>query len=166
MSKRSKSELIGEIFALVRANQVASDLFDDAAAEYLGVNRTDHRALDLIDQHGAISAGRLAELNRLSPAAMTTVLDRLERKGYARRFPDPEDRRRILVEATPLVHRRADRIYGPLGEEAAKIADRYTAEELEAIADFLARANELSTTQLERVSRLRRAPPRDGSKGA
>ena len=166
MSKRSKSELIEEIFALVRANQVATDLFDDVVAGYMGINRTDHRVLDLIDQHGPITPGRLAELNRLSPGAMTTVLDHLEAKGYARRFPDPDDRRRLLVEVTPLVHRRAEQIYGPLSEEAAKVADRYTTEELQAIADFLTRANELSASHLERVHRLRATPSSAGSEGA
>lgn len=139
----------------MRANQVASDLFDEAVAEYLGINRTDHRVLDVLDQHGPLSAGRLAELNRLSPAAMTTVLDRLERNGYARRFADPGDRRRILVEATPLVQRRAAKVYGPLGQAATEIAERYSAAELEVVADFFRRANELSARQLERVSRLR-----------
>jgi DNA-binding MarR family transcriptional regulator len=165
VSKRSKNELIERIFALVRANQVATDLFDDVTAEYLGINRTDHRVLDLIDQHGPITPGRLAELNRLSPGAMTTVLDRLEAKGYARRFPDPDDRRRILVEATPLVHRLAERIYGPLGEAAARVANRYTAEQLEAIADFLAQANAVSAEHLERVSRLRDSARRAGAGG-
>jgi len=71
------------------------------------------------------------------------------------------------VEATPLVHHaRTDRIYGPLSEEAAKVADRYTTEELQAIADFLTRANELSASHLERVHRLRATPSRAGSEGA
>jgi DNA-binding MarR family transcriptional regulator len=155
MSKRSKSELIERIFALVRSYQVATDLFDDEVAEYLGVNRTDHRVLDLIDQHAPVTPGRLAELNRLSPAAMTTVLDRLEAKGYVRRIPDPDDRRRTLIEPTPLVHRRAEEIYGPMSEAAGRVANRYTTEQLAAIADFLEVANAVSARHLERVSRLR-----------
>jgi DNA-binding MarR family transcriptional regulator len=31
---------------------------------------------------------------------MTLTLDRLERAGWVRRLPDPDDRRRIVVEAT------------------------------------------------------------------
>ena len=44
MSNRSKAELMWEITTRLRAMQVAADLFDDASAELLGVNRTDHRA--------------------------------------------------------------------------------------------------------------------------
>jgi DNA-binding MarR family transcriptional regulator len=162
MSNRSKDELMGEITAGVRAMQVAADLFDDASAELLGVNRTDHRALDILDQEGPMTAGNLADRNHLSPAAMTTVIDRLEHKGYARRFPDPDDRRRVLVEMTPLARRRAMKIYAPLAEQAMKMKSRYSAADLEAVARFLTDATEINATELERVKAMRAAgtPPR------
>jgi DNA-binding MarR family transcriptional regulator len=149
MAKRSKSELIWEVTDRLRAMQVAADLFDDAAAEALGVNRTDHRVLDVLERQGPMPAGRLAELNRLSPAAMTTVLDRLEEAGYARRVPDPDDRRRVLVEVTPLLRRRAMEIYGPFAEISQAEFGRYSVSELELISDLIARSNELSERQLE-----------------
>ena len=67
----------------------------------LGLNRTDTRCLDIIERLDGVSAGRLASEAGLSTGAVTTVLDRLERAGYARRVPDPGDRRRVLVELTP-----------------------------------------------------------------
>jgi DNA-binding MarR family transcriptional regulator len=151
MSNRSKDELIWEITAALRAMQVAADLFDDASAELLGVNRTDHRALDILDQEGPMTAGLLAEKNHLSPAAMTTAIDRLEQKGYARRFADPDDRRRVLVEITPLARRRSMKIYGPLAEQSRKLASRYTASELEAIARFATDATAINAEELERL---------------
>jgi DNA-binding MarR family transcriptional regulator len=157
MSNRSKDELMAEVTGRLRAMQVAADLFDDASAELLGVNRTDHRALDILDQEGPMTAGRLAELNHLSPAAMTTAIDRLERKGYARRFPDPDDRRRVLVEMTPLARRKAMKIYGPLAQAASRMLPRYTAAELEAVARVLADATEINATELERVKAMKRA---------
>jgi DNA-binding MarR family transcriptional regulator len=51
----------------------------------LGINRTDLRCLNIVDNQGPMTAGRLAELSGLTTAAVTTVLDRLERAGYARR---------------------------------------------------------------------------------
>jgi DNA-binding MarR family transcriptional regulator len=156
MSNRSKDELITEISAGIRAMQVAADLFDDASAELLGVNRTDHRSIDILDQWGPMTAGELAQRSHLSPAAMTTALDRLEVKGYARRFPDPGDRRRVLVEVTPLALRRAMKIYAPLGQRASEALSRYTVAELELIARFLADASEINTTELERLRKMRR----------
>jgi DNA-binding MarR family transcriptional regulator len=146
---------MAEITASMRAMQVAADLFDDASAELLGVNRTDHRALDILDQEGPMTAGRLAVRNHLSAAAMTTSIDRLESKGYARRFPDPDDRRRVLVEMTPLARRRAMKIYGPLAEAAARILPRYTADELDAVARVLADATEINASELERVKNMK-----------
>ena len=84
----------------MRANQRATDVVDDLVCQLLGVNRTDARCLDILDQQGSMSAGDLAEASRLTTGAITAVIDRLERAGYARRVPDPSDRRRVLVEPT------------------------------------------------------------------
>ncbi len=139
------------INALWRASQVATDVFDDASAAHLGINRTDHRAIDVLDQEGPMTAGELAERTRLSPAATTTAIDRLEAKGYARRFPSPDDRRRVLVEITAKAQRRGAEVYVPMGEKSAELMGRYSIAELEVIEDFLRRGAELSAEQLERV---------------
>ena len=49
-------------------------------------------------RRAALTAGRLAELMGLTTGAITTVLDRLERAGFARRVRDESDRRRVRVE--------------------------------------------------------------------
>ncbi len=61
---------------------------------------------------GVLSALRIAEPNQelsptrlfkglmLSSAGITSRLDRLERRGYVKRKPDPGDRRGVLVELT------------------------------------------------------------------
>jgi len=50
--------------------------------------------------HGETTPGRLAEEEDVTPPAMNHTVNSLERIGYARRVPDPEDRRRVLVELT------------------------------------------------------------------
>jgi DNA-binding MarR family transcriptional regulator len=151
MSNRSKDELIGEVMDRLRAMGATTDLFDQAAAERLGVNRTDLRVLDLLGRHGPTSPSRLAELNDLSRPAMTTVIDRLEKAGYARRVADSSDRRRVLVEITPLASRRAMEIYGPFAELSFTGFNGYTAKELEVISSFLAKSVELTEAQLEKI---------------
>jgi DNA-binding MarR family transcriptional regulator len=155
MAKSSRPEVLGEIGNLIRASQVAADKFDDIASEALGINRTDHRVLDVLDRLGPISAGALAKEAGLSPAAMTTSIDRMEEAGIARRVPDPADRRRVLVEATPEIRRRAMKIYGPLEEAFLEQTERYSLKELEVIRDFLARGQVISDQHLERVRRMR-----------
>ena len=46
------------------------------------------------------SAGELAKRAELSSGAMTSRLDRLERAGFVKRLPDPDDRRGVLVGLT------------------------------------------------------------------
>jgi DNA-binding MarR family transcriptional regulator len=161
LSKRSREELIWAFIAAVRASQTAVDLLDEAVGEALGLHRTDVRCLDILDQEGPITAGRLAELARISPGATTTALDRLEGKGLARRVRDTKDRRRVLVEVTPELHRLAEQVYGK-PEEAVRELDVYTDEQLELLIAF----HEGSVAyQQERLRRLEELIARRDSEG-
>ena len=118
------------------ASQTASQTLDHAIAEYLGIDDTAFRCLDIVDQEGPMTAGRLAERARLSPGAMTALLDRLEAKGYARRTRDADDRRRVLVDVAPELRARAEELYGT-PEEGAQELSVYSDEELEFLIRFL-----------------------------
>jgi DNA-binding MarR family transcriptional regulator len=135
MSKRSREELIQEFIAALRASQTAVDLVDEAVADYLGINRTDARCLDILDQEGPMTAGHLADRARISPGAMTTLLDRLERKGLARRTRDTEDRRRVLVEVTPELRAMARELYGSADDDAQALS-ALSDEQLEFLIEF------------------------------
>src|SRR5262245_7614126 len=136
LSKSSREELIGEFIAAVRASQTATELLDHATAEYLGIDGTAFRCLDIIDQEGPMTAGRLAERARLSPGATTALLDRLESKGYARRTRDTEDRRRVLIEIAPELRQRSVELYGT-PEEGAQALAMYSDKQLEFLIAFL-----------------------------
>ena len=154
MSRDKKQELVDELIHLARAHEAANDAFDEVAREKLGINRTDLRCLNIIDNHGTMTAGRLAELSGLTTAAVTSVLDRLERAGYAQRVRDQPDRRQVMVEVTPLLAERATPIWGPLGEEARSTLSRMSAEELQALIDFYRLGIELNERHIERVRHL------------
>jgi DNA-binding MarR family transcriptional regulator len=149
----SKESSFFEIIGLIRRNQVLTDMLDEAAAAYLGINRTDARAVDVIDQHGRITAGDLARELRLSAGAVTTIVDRLERAGFARRVPDPGDRRRVLVETTPVVAETSARIYGTPQEVLADLPD-YTDDEIEVLLRFQRLSQAWLEERLERVAAL------------
>jgi DNA-binding MarR family transcriptional regulator len=137
MSRKTKRDLLAELGEAVRASQTATDKMDEAGTRALGVNRTDGRCIDIVQRAGRISAGRLAEDAGLTSGSLTAVLDRLERKGYLRRVPDPGDRRRVLIELTELAHRRTMELWGPLGTRSAPAVSRYSGAELETILSFL-----------------------------
>jgi DNA-binding MarR family transcriptional regulator len=154
MSRDSKRQLAEELIRLSRAHEAANDAFDEVAAEKLGVNRTDLRCLNIVDNQGSMTAGRLAELSGLTTAAVTSVLDRLERAGYARRVREQADRRQVLVELTPLLAERAGPIWGPLEDEAMAALARMSVEELKGVTEFFQLGIELNTRHVERVRSL------------
>ena len=159
MSKLLRDELIGKFIAAIRASQTATDMFDHSVADYVGLDRTAYRCLDILDQEGPMTAGRLAERARLSPGAMTALLDRLEKRGLARRTRDTKDRRRVLVEVTPELRKMAAQLYGTPDQGADALA-AYTNEQLEFLIGFL-RGN--VAYQEERMRRLEELKAREAS---
>ena len=154
LSREEREALVNEIGLEVRTYQNAQDAFDEAACERLGINRSDGRALDIIDRHEQITAGELAKESGLSTGAITTLLDRLERAGYVRRVRDDSDRRRVLVELTGEARRRAWEIWGPIAEASSSNLARYSNEELLFIRDFLRSSRDFLMEHLERVKTL------------
>jgi DNA-binding MarR family transcriptional regulator len=154
LSKLSRNELIAQFIGAVRASQTASEMLDHSIAEYLGIDNTAFRCLDILDQEGPMTAGRLSERARLSPGATTALLDRLERKGLARRTRDTEDRRRVLVEVAPELRQRAEELYGT-PEEGAEELSIYSDEELEFLIGFLRGSVAYQEERMRRLEALK-----------
>jgi DNA-binding MarR family transcriptional regulator len=75
----------------------------EEAFSRLGLNRGEVGVLGALRFAGPkqqLSPTRLFKGLMLSSAGITSRLDRLERRGYVRRKPDPGDRRGVLVELT------------------------------------------------------------------
>ena len=139
-----RQRLLGELADAVRAGQRATDVIDDLAVALMGINRTDARCMDILDQHGRMSAGDLAQESRLTTGAITAVIDRLERAGLARRVPDPSDRRRVLVEPTEKALAFANELMvEPMRKLYVPMAERYSDDDLRLILDFTRRGREL-----------------------
>src|SRR5918999_6195630 len=107
----------------VRAYQTVNDNFDQAVADHLGMNRTDARCVDLIDQAGGMTAGELARAAGLTTGAVTAVVDRLEAAGLAQRVHDPEDRRRVRIESTARLWEGTEQLIGPMVRESQALID-------------------------------------------
>jgi len=141
--------------ALLEALRVTtglSVLFSQAVADRVGIGAADLESLDVLIREGPMSAGRLAEVTGLTTGAITGLVDRLERHGFARREPDPADRRRVIVRALP---ERAEADLGPLYAAMAAatedLLDRYGNDELAVIRDFLERCAVVGAEQITRV---------------
>jgi DNA-binding MarR family transcriptional regulator len=156
MATRSpKKALVDELISEFRISGNQDSAFDNLAAERLGVNRTDLHCLNIIENSGGLTAGELSADAGLTTGAVTGVIDRLERAGYARRLPDPADRRRVKVEVTPEFYRRAERLWGPLAADwESTLAGRFTAAELERIIEFLRATSEVARRHLGRIREM------------
>jgi DNA-binding MarR family transcriptional regulator len=148
---KKREQLISEVREALRFNGQAGDAMDQAAAEYLGIHRTDGRLLDVLQMAGQMSAGELAKAGHLSPGAVTAALDRLERAGYLRRVRDENDRRRVLVEITDQLEKLTWELYGPLAASGDAMLRDLTDEHLTIMRDVMCEAARLQMAQADRV---------------
>ena len=137
--------------AACRAFTSAVDLVNQMVAERMGVNRTDHRVLEILNRRGPMTAGDLARAAHLTTGAVTAVVDRLEGVGFVRRVRDTDDRRRVLIEQTLESTRTAMRYYQPFMSATFESMTKYSVEELEVVRDFMLGAAELSEEYAERL---------------
>lgn len=121
-----------------------------AIARHAGISPADLEVLGAIEQRGPLTAGELARLTGLSAAAVTGLIDRLERARVAERRPDPADRRRVLVAVAQGAERIAA-LYGSLERDARRVLDGRSARELKTISAFL---RDMHAIGVEHVARL------------
>jgi len=149
---RKRAEFLVKLNEAFRQLSAATILFHQAIADRLGMNITDHKCADFLARRGAMTAGDLADYTGLTTGAITGVIDRLEKAGFARRVKDPDDRRRIIVE--PLIQRMEQKI-APLFQSMAKsstdLCERYSTEELSVIYDFTVRCQELANDETRKL---------------
>jgi DNA-binding MarR family transcriptional regulator len=138
-------------------------LFQQALADLLDVHITDHRCMYFLHSYGAMPAGRLAELTGLTTAAVTGIIDRLEKAGYVRRTNDPKDRRRTIVEPVrnKKLEKKLEVIFTPFHEKMYKLLSSYSASELAFLLDVLTKSIELTREESKRLrmSLQRQNPP-------
>ncbi|EQA46057.1 sugar-specific transcriptional regulator, TrmB family [Leptospira broomii serovar Hurstbridge str. 5399] len=150
-----KNEYIQAIGQAVQLFQEATEAFDDAAAEVLGLNRTDLKCLSIIFKNGSVSASEIARITGLTRGAMTTALDRIEKAGYAKRVPDPNDRRGVLLEPTKKGENNVGMIWGPFFEVGKRLLSKYTVDELKVIQQFLIESRAAQFEQMDQVKKLK-----------
>src|SRR5579863_2762547 len=142
-ARKSKQVLAEEIVGrLARRHSTAVVLFHHAVAERLGLGPSDHKCLDLLRERGAMAGSDLSAITGLTSGAITGVVARLERAGYLRREPDPNDgRKQILRLALERAHIQG--VIDPLRRDVAALLEDFDAHQLTAVGEFLARTADL-----------------------
>ena len=99
----------------------------------LGVTGGQVALLIQIRKHEGIGARELAELERISPAAMSGYIDRLEKAGLVTRVRDDRDRRRQVLVLTDEAERVLRSVRSRRTAWLANRLERLSPEELAAI---------------------------------
>jgi DNA-binding MarR family transcriptional regulator len=140
-SVASRQTVVDELVLDLRQFVIALLVANLEAAEAVGLNPSDLGCLCLLLLHGPIPAGRLAELTGLTTGAVTGVIDRLERAGFAQRVLDPSDRRKVIVKPDEAkVEQELLPRFAQLNRATtAAFYTQYNQTELGTIRDFLSR---------------------------
>ena len=140
MARQTREQLLTSLNQALRKVSAQSVLLSDSVARLAGLNSTDLECLDLLLLSGPTTAGALAAHTGLTTGAITAVIDRMERAGFARRHRDPGDRRRVLVEALPRYVQEIGQLYRPLAQSTEQLHREYDDRQLAVVVDYLTRA--------------------------
>lgn len=128
------------VFALGRELSTQTILFHAAIAERLGLNPTDHKALDLICREENMTAGRLAQLTRLTTGAVTGIVDRLEKAGFVQRVRPQSDRRQVIIQPIPENVEKIHGLFASMSQSVMALTEQYSDRDLSVIHDYLTRS--------------------------
>ena len=104
------------------------------------ISYSEYRVLSSLRVRGEDFRTTPLDLNRftqITSAGMTRTLDRLERAGYVDRFPNPDDRRSILIGLTPAGWEFAEALSADLGARFSEALDAVSGKQIKAEIDGL-----------------------------
>ena len=169
MSIRPKTEIEptsrkDSVMKLMQAQHDLSawtQVYHEFVARALGLNNTDHDCLHLL-KAGPMTPGELAVATNLTTGAVTSVLDRLERRGFVKREHDSGDRRRIIVSCDiEKLKREVAPLFGCLEEGFTGLCEGYSEEQLALLVDYFSRCQQMikDATTLLREQEAVTPPP-------
>lgn len=148
----------GESNRLHRELATAVVSHQEAVARSVGMSAAERKCAGLLAERGRMTPGELAHETGLTTGAITGIVDRLSKAGYAARVAHPTDRRSVIVEA-----RHADKLmslmgppFAALAEAMGKIDARYSDDERALILRHL---RDVTAVLREETGRLMARPP-------
>ena len=143
-SKLSRSQLLEAVIQASSENSTTAVFMHTIIAEQVGLGATETKTLFILSNQGALTAGEIAQYTGLTTSSVTSLIDRLESKGFVRRVRDIHDRRRVIVERNEEQLQELNRVFHSLQEKFMDFLGLYSDEQLSTIADFVTQANRRS----------------------
>jgi DNA-binding MarR family transcriptional regulator len=139
--------------SLVRAGTASLLELDRCIVASFGVPQPAATVLAVLDGSAdPLTPSQIGERVLVASATMTANLDLLERRGWIRRTPNPDDRRSILVEITTDGRAIADRLLPGIRKVERRALDALTLDERVQLLDLLGKV-------LARMAEVAAQPP-------
>lgn len=135
MNTKAEAEI--RALTAARDNGIGTILFRNALARKLGLNLTESLCLTVLSIKSRSTPTELSRFTGMTSGAMTNLLDRLEKRRFIQRKPNPEDRRGVIIELDGHYSESARDLVVGIQKAHKEFISRYTKEELEIISGFL-----------------------------
>lgn len=150
-----RDELIAALELLGEQSATQTALFQQVAAASYGLGITEMKALSILLREGPRTAGQLSTGLNVTSGAVTGVVDRLVKHGFARRVQDERDRRKVVVEVDQAALARGENVYAAIGAAFAELHAGYSTEQLEFLAQYLETSIEITKRETGRLAARR-----------
>ncbi len=136
----TREQLVQQIDWALRELSTSTVLAATAIAQKVGMGPNDLRCGELLVRNGPMTAGELAKATGLTTGAITGIVDRLEKAGWAQRRADPGDRRRVVIYPGPQENEQtAAALYAGHVERMNQLLGQYSDEQLMLLLEFVQR---------------------------
>jgi len=154
MSRATKTRLqiVKDLDWRLRNFATSAVLTANSIARVVGMGANELKCAELLVRMGAMSAGKLGKLAGLTTGAITGIVDRLEKAGWAKRVADPTDRRRVIIHPVPRDSEAVDGLYDTYMDSLTKLLARYSDSELILLTEFIDSLTRLNHEQAKRLS--------------
>lgn len=117
----------------------------EAVGRRAGMSGTDHKYLGFIIQKGQMTAGELAVLTGLTTGAVTSLIDRFEKKQLVKRQADSSDRRKtIIVPDTGRIMKMFKPLYEQFQSDTEELMGSFSSEELKTLETYFLKYSALT----------------------
>ena len=159
--RKHRTELFAQLQMLGEISSSETALFHQAAAAKYGLGITDMKALGALMQEGPMTAGQITKRLSLTSGAVTSLIDRLERRNFVQRAPDPTDRRKVVVIPNLETLASGENVYLSMGEAFNRLYETYSTEQLEFLVRYLKASIELNKQEIAKLARKEQILPDD-----
>jgi MarR family transcriptional regulator, organic hydroperoxide resistance regulator len=143
MSTENRQALHEAIVHEIRRFIAGAILNNQKVADAVGLHLTDMQCIHVLELAGPTTPGDLARSTGLTTGGVTVMLDRLEKAGYVKRAPNPQDRRSLLVRINPKKLEKIHSYYGEINRQMSAFLEATPEPELRTVVDFFKRMNAL-----------------------